>query len=151
MLLIVQSLSHVFLWPHALPHARLSCPSPIPGIYSNSYPLRGDAIQPSHPLLAPSPPALNLCNIRVFSNESTLHIRWRSTVASASASVLLMNIKYWFTLELTGLISLLSKWLSRVFQGPTGGNNQFLVLSLLYGPTVTFIHNYWKNHSFYYK
>ena len=36
----------------------------------------GDAIQPSHPLLSPSPPASNLCRIRVFSNESTLHMRW---------------------------------------------------------------------------
>ena len=36
----------------------------------------GDAIQPSHPLSSPSPPAPNLCNIRVFSNESALHIRW---------------------------------------------------------------------------
>ena len=36
----------------------------------------GDAIQPSHPLSSPSPPALNLSNIRVFSNESALRIRW---------------------------------------------------------------------------
>ena len=36
----------------------------------------GDAIQPSHPLMSPSPPALNLSSIRVFSNESVLHIRW---------------------------------------------------------------------------
>ena len=36
----------------------------------------GDAIQPSHPLSSPSPPALNLSSIRVFSNESALHIRW---------------------------------------------------------------------------
>ena len=36
----------------------------------------GDAIQPSHPLLSPSPPAFNLLSIRVFSNESVLHIRW---------------------------------------------------------------------------
>ena len=36
----------------------------------------GDAIQPSHPLSCPSPPALNLSRIRVFSNESALHIRW---------------------------------------------------------------------------
>ena len=35
-----------------------------------------DAIQPSHPLSSPSPPALNLSHIRVFSNESVLHIRW---------------------------------------------------------------------------
>ena len=36
----------------------------------------GDAIQPSHPLLSPSPPAFNLPRIRVFSSELTLHIRW---------------------------------------------------------------------------
>ena len=36
----------------------------------------GDAIQPSHPLSSPSPPNLNLSRIRVFSNESALHIRW---------------------------------------------------------------------------
>ena len=36
----------------------------------------GDAIQPSHPLSSPSPPALNLSSIRVFSNESALRIRW---------------------------------------------------------------------------
>ena len=36
----------------------------------------GDAIQPSHPLSSPSPPAFNLSSIRVFSNESALHIRW---------------------------------------------------------------------------
>ena len=35
-----------------------------------------DAIQPSHPLSSPSPPALNLSQVRVFSNESALHIRW---------------------------------------------------------------------------
>ena len=35
-----------------------------------------DAIQPSHPLLSPSPPAPNPSSIRVFSNESTLHMRW---------------------------------------------------------------------------
>jgi len=36
----------------------------------------GDAIQPSHPLLSPSPPAPNPSQFRVFSNESTLHMRW---------------------------------------------------------------------------
>ena len=36
----------------------------------------GDVIQPSHPLSSPFPPALNLSSIRVFSNESALHIRW---------------------------------------------------------------------------
>ena len=45
-----------------------------------------DAIQPSHPLSSPCPPAFNLSSIRIFSNESALHIRWPSTGVSALAS-----------------------------------------------------------------
>ena len=45
---------------HGLQHIRLPCPSPTPGAYSNSCPLNRDAIQPSHPLWPPSPPAFNL-------------------------------------------------------------------------------------------
>ena len=41
------------LWPHGLQHARLPCPSPTPGACSNSCPLSGDDIQPSHPLSSP--------------------------------------------------------------------------------------------------
>ena len=48
------------LWPHGLQHTRLPCLSPTPRVYSNSCPLSGDAIQPSHPLPSPSPPAFNL-------------------------------------------------------------------------------------------
>ena len=49
------------LWPHELQYARLPCPSPTPGVYSNSHAhWVGDAIQPSHPLLSPSPPTFNL-------------------------------------------------------------------------------------------
>ena len=48
------------LWPHGLQHARPPCPSPIPRVYSNSCHRVGDAIQLSHLLLSPSPPALNL-------------------------------------------------------------------------------------------
>ena len=54
-------------------------------------------------------------NMRVFSNESALHISWPKMAASASASVLLMSIEDLFPLGLTGLISLKSKGLSRVF------------------------------------
>ena len=64
-----------------------------------------DSIQPPHPLLPPFPPALNLLNFRVFSNELVLCIRWPNI--SASASVLPMNIQDWFLLRLAGLISLL--------------------------------------------
>ena len=69
------------LWPHGLQHARLPCPSPSPWVCSNSCPTQtwvGDAIQPSHPLLPPSLPALNLkrLSISVFSSKSALCIRW---------------------------------------------------------------------------
>ena len=63
--------------------------------------------------------------------------------ASALASVLPMYIQGWFLLGLTGLISLESKWLSGVFTSTTTRKH-------LYGPTLTFVHVYWKNHSFEY-
>ena len=74
----------------------------------------------------------------------------QSTGVSASASVLPMNIQGWFPLGLTGLISLLSKGLSRVFSSTTIQSINSLVLSLLYGSILKFVHVYWKNHSFLY-
>ena len=68
------------------------------------------SIQPAHPLSSPSPPASVFPSIRVFSNESVLLIRWPSIGASASASVLPVNIEGWFPLGWTGWI-LLSKGL----------------------------------------
>ena len=63
-------------------------------------------------------------SIRVFSNESVLHISGQSTGASASASVLPMNIQDWFSPGLTGWISLQSKGLSRVFSNTTVQKHQ---------------------------
>ena len=83
----------------------------------------GDAIQPSHHLLSPSPFDLSLTSIRVFSNVSALGIRWQSI--GALASVLSMNIQGWYPLGLTGLISLLSKGLSKVFSNTTIWKHQF--------------------------
>ena len=62
--------------------------------------------------------------IKVFSNESVLCIRCQSIGVSASASVLPMNSQDWFSLALTGLISLLSKGLSRVFSSTTVWKHQ---------------------------
>ena len=62
-------------------------------------------------------------SIRVFSNEWTLHIRWPNI--GASVSVLPMNIQGWFPLGLTGVISWLSKRLSRVFSSTTILKHQF--------------------------
>ena len=69
-------------------------------------------------------------SIRVFSNESVLHIRWQSIEASASASVFPVHIQDWFPLELTGWISLQSKGLSRVFSNTTVQKHQFFGVQL---------------------
>ena len=80
--------------------------------------------QPSHPLSSPSL-AFNLSQHQVLSNELVLHIKWPSIGISPLASVLPMNIKYWFPLGLTGWISLQSKGLSRVFSNTTVQKHQF--------------------------
>ena len=104
------------LWPHGLQNARLPCPSPTPGVHSNLCPLS----QWCHPTISfsviPSSSSLQ---------SSALCIGDQSIGASALASVLLMNIQDWFPLELTGLFSVLSKGLSRVFSNTTVQKHQF--------------------------
>ena len=92
----------------------------------------GDAIQPSHPLLSPSPsaspspPALNLSQHQsLFQWVSSSHQVAMTIGASALALVLPMNIQGWFPLGLTGLHSLLPKGLSRVFSNTTVWKRQF--------------------------
>ena len=65
-----------------------------------------------------------------------------------SASVLPMNTQGQFSLGLTDLISLQSKDSQGSFPTPHFKNISSSVLSLLYGPILTSIHDYWKNHSF---
>ena len=70
-------------------------------------------------------------SIRVFSNELVLFIRWpKYWRFSFSASVLPINIQDWFPLRLTGLISLLSKGLSRVFSNTIVQKHQFFSAKL---------------------
>ena len=77
----------------------------------------------------------------IFSNEKlALRIRWPSIGASASASVLPVNIQDWFPLGWTGWIFLQSKGLSRVFSNTQFKSISSSALSFLYGPTRTFIH-----------
>ena len=76
--------------------------------------------------MAPSLEIFIFPSIRVFSSELALHIRCVQSIgASTSASVLPMNIQGLFPLGLTGLISLLSKGLSRVFSNTTDWKHQF--------------------------
>ena len=85
-----------------------------------------NAIQPSHPLLSPSPPAFNLCqNQGLFKWVKFFASGGQSIGVSASGSVLPMNIQDWFPLGWTGWISLQSKGLLRVFSHTTVQRHQF--------------------------
>ena len=64
------------LRPHEPQQARPPCPSPTPGVTETHVHCVGEVIQPSHPLLSPSPPALNLSQHQGLFNESVLHSRW---------------------------------------------------------------------------
>ena len=108
-----------------------------------------DSVMPSNHLILCCPLLLLpsvFPRIRVFSSDWALCIKWYKYEASASASVLPMNIQDWFPLELTGLISLQSKGLSRVLSNITVQKHQ--VFGALYGSTLTSIFDYWKNHTF---
>ena len=86
----------------------------------------GEAIQPSHPLLSPSP-AFNLSpESGSFQMSQFFASGGQGIGVSASASVLPMNIQDWFRLGWTGWISLQSKRLSRVFSSTTVQKCQFL-------------------------
>ena len=105
------------LWPYGLQHARLPCPSPTPGVYSNLFPLS----QWCHPTISSSVIPFSSC-LQSFSASGSFPLShffaWggQSIGVSASASVLPMNIQDWFPLGWTDWISLLSKGPSRVHQ-----------------------------------
>ena len=91
----------------------------------------GDAIQPSHPLSSPSPPATNPSQHQgLFQWVTSSHQIAKSIGVSASASVLPMNTQDWYPLGWTGWISLQSKGLSRVFSNTTVQKHQFFSTQL---------------------
>ena len=148
----VQSLSHVWLFvtPWTVHQASLSITNSqtLWGSAQTHVHWVGDAIQLSHPLSSPSPPALSLSQHQGLFKWVTLRIRWP---------------KYWgFSFNISasneqpGPISFRMDWLdllavqgtlSRVFSNTTVQNNS-LALSFLHSPTLTSIHDHWKNHSF---
>ena len=134
------------LRPHGLLYIRLPCPTPTPGAYSNFCPSSWWC----HPTNSSSviPFSSHLQSFRAwgsFLRSQFFTSGGQSIGISASASVLPMNIQDWFPLGLTCLISLKPKGLSRVFSAPQFKSINSLVLSLLYGQTLTSIHDYWKN------
>ena len=114
------------LWPHGLQHARLPCPSPTPGVYSNSCPLS----RWCHPTILSSVIAFSSCLESLLASGSFQMSQLftscgQSIGVSASTSVLPMNIQDWFPLGWTGWISLQSRGLSRVFCNTTVQKHQF--------------------------
>ena len=85
----------------------------------------GDAIQPSHPLLSPSPPAPNPSQHQSFPMSQLFTRGGQSIGVSASASVLPMKTQDWSPLGWTGCISLQSKGLARVFSSTTVQKHQY--------------------------
>ena len=109
---------------HGLQLARLPCPSSIPRDCSNSCPLS----QWCHPTISSSVVHFSSC-LQSFSTSGSFPVSQffasGGQSIGASASVLPMNIQVWSPLGLTGLISLLSKGLSRVFSNITIKKHQF--------------------------
>ena len=109
--------------PHGPQHTRPPCPSPTPGVYSNSSPLS----QWCHPIISSSVIPFSSCLQSSPASESFLMSQLFESGGQsigASASVLPVNIWCWFPLKLTDLISLLSNGLSRVFSNTTVQKHQ---------------------------
>ena len=125
------------LRPHESQHARPPCPSPTPGVHSDS-----------HPSVIP----FSSCHQSLPASESfpmSQLFSWggQSTGVSALASVFPKNTQDWSPSEWTGWISLQSKGLSSIFSNTTVQKHQFFGAQLSHSPTLTSIHDYWKNRS----
>ena len=130
------------LWPHGLQHARLPCPSPTPEACSNSYP----SSQWCHPAISSSVVPSSSCPQSLPASGSFQMSQFFTSggpSVGASASVLPMT-------------DLLEDWLvwspcsprdCRESSTPQFKSISSSVLSFLHSPTLTFIHDYWKNHS----
>ena len=128
------------------PWTRPPCPSPTPGVHSNSRP----SSRWCHPAISSSvvPFSSLLPSIRVFSNESVLHIRWPKY---CSFSFSITPFQWLFRVDFLqgGLVG--SPRSPRDSQEsspiPQVKTINSLLLIFLHSPTLTSIHDYWKNHS----
>ena len=136
------------LWPHGLQHARLPCPLPSPGVWSNScalsrwcHPTISSSVVPFSSCLQFFPASGYFTMSRLFASGDHQSI-------GVSSSDLPMSIQDWFPSGLTGLIASLPR--DSQESSPT---LQFKIinssaLSFLYSPTLRSIHDHWKNHGF---
>ena len=147
-LLFICSVVSNSLQHHVLQHTRLPWPSLPPGVCSHSCPLS----QWCHPTMSSSITPFSSCP-QSFPASGSFPVSWlfisgsRSIRVLDSASVLPVNIQGWFPLGLTGLIFLLPKGLESS-PAPQFKSISSSGFSLLFHPTLTSIHDYWKNHSF---
>ena len=136
------------LRPHELQHARPPCPSPTPGVHSDSHPLS----QWCHPAISSSVVPFSSCPQSLPASESFPMSQFfpcggQSTGVSALASFLPKKSQGWSPSEWTGCISLQSKGLSRVFSNTTVQKHQFFGTQLS-SQSNSHIHTWpLKNHS----
>ena len=137
------------LWPHGLQHARLPCPSPTPRAYSKSCLLSLWC----HPTISSSVIPFSSClqfflASGYFPMSQFFILGGQSIGVSTSASVLPMNIQDWFPLGWTIWSPCCPRdsWESSPIPQFKSINSS--ALSLFYVPTLTSVHEYWKNHSF---
>ena len=130
-------------------HARTPCPSPISRAYSNScpsswwcHPTISSSVVPFSSCLQPVPASGSFPVTQFFASDG------QSIGVSASTLVLLMNIQDWSPLGWISCMSLQSKGLSVSSPTPQLKSINSSALSFLYGPTLTSIRDYWKNHGF---
>ena len=142
---LVQSLSCVYLWPHGLQHARsIIFPSPTPRACSNSCPLNWLY----HTTISSSVVPFSCLQSFPASGSSPVSQFFLSGGQSIGTSALES-----FSSEYSELMSFRMDWLDLLAgQGTLKSllqhHSSSSALSFLYGPTLTSIHNYWKNHSF---
>ena len=137
------------LWPHGLQHTRLLCPSPTPEVTQIGVHWVSDAIQPSHPLSSPSPPAFSLSQHQgLFNWVSSSH----QMAKGLEFQLQHQSFQWIFRTDLLydGLVGSPCSPRDSQESSPTP---QFKTinssaLSFLYSPTLTSIHDHWKNHSF---
>ena len=133
------------LRPHGLQHTRLPCPSLTPGAYSDSGPLSWWC----HPAISSSVAPFSSC-LQSFPASGSFPMSWlftsggQSIGASASASVLAMNIQDWFRLGLTVLMFLLYKGLSRVFSSTRVRKHQFFSTHFIFRDFMYHLHLHYK-------
>ena len=134
--------------PHEPQHTRPPCPSPTPGVHPNScllswwcHPTISSSVVPFSSCPQSFPASGSFPMSQLFASHG------QSIGVSASASVLPVNTQDWSPVGWTVWISLQSKGLLRVFSNTTVKSINSLVLGFLYSPTLTSIHDHWKNHS----